>query len=61
MGHFVAANLHTARVYCLPEGYEVLDSSLDDVKRCLQPTFSPGQVLALSEQNTTLARDVHGK
>jgi U4/U6.U5 tri-snRNP-associated protein 2 len=53
-------NLHDTRVYCLPDGYEVLDSSLDDIKRCLQPVFTHEEIMALSRDNTTLARDVHG-
>ena len=32
-GHHVFAHLGSARVYCLPEGYEVIDAALNDVKR----------------------------
>lgn len=58
-GHFVFINLHDSRAFCLPDGYEVIDSSLDDVKRCLNPTFSMEEILSL-DSNTSLARDVHG-
>lgn len=58
-GHRMFINLTTTRIYCLPENYEVLDSSLDDIVRCLQPKFSPQSIVAL-DGNTTLARDVHG-
>lgn len=30
--HHVYLNLTTKRAYCLPDGYEVVDSSLDDIK-----------------------------
>ena len=58
-GHFVFIHLHDVRTFCLPDGYEVLDSSLDDVKKCLSPSFSPSDVLHLN-QNSSLARDVYG-
>jgi hypothetical protein len=76
-------NLHDARAFCLPDGYEVtqppsstvaglrhlqhlvnpphpcsgqvVDSSLDDVKRSLHPSFAPAEIAAL-DRNTTLAR-----
>jgi len=38
-GHFVLMNLHSGRVYCLPDDYEVIDSSLRDVQRCLSPRY----------------------
>lgn len=47
-------------MYCLPDGYEVVDSSLDDVKRSLAPSFSQEEVRRLSADNSLLARDVHG-
>lgn len=32
IGHHVFINLHTLKFYCLPDNYEVIDSSLDDIK-----------------------------
>ncbi|CAM9519351.1 unnamed protein product, partial [Chrysoparadoxa australica] len=58
-GHHVFINLETTRVYCLPDGYEVIDSSLDDIKRALNPQFS-GLDLSRLDSNTTLARDQYG-
>jgi U4/U6.U5 tri-snRNP-associated protein 2 len=55
----VVINLHDCRAFCLPDGYEIEDSSLDDVKRCLRPVFSQRDILTLS-RNSALARDVHG-
>jgi U4/U6.U5 tri-snRNP-associated protein 2 len=31
-------------VYCLPEGYEVVERSLDDIRYVLDPTFTPAEV-----------------
>ena len=52
-GHHVFINLRTARFYCLPDGYEVVDSSLDGIKRALCPQYSREEVAAL-DTNTTL-------
>jgi U4/U6.U5 tri-snRNP-associated protein 2 len=59
MGHFVFINLHDCRTFCLPDGYEIIDSSLDDVKSCLSPVFSSTEIKSLN-QNSSLSRDVYG-
>ena len=59
MGHHVFMNLSTCRIYCLPDNYEVGDSSLDDIVRALRPSFTPEQIDRLNF-NTTLARDIFG-
>ena len=38
--HHVFINLESGKIYCLPDGYEVLDSSLEDIQFCLHPTFA---------------------
>ncbi|GJP53260.1 hypothetical protein CLOM_g12433 [Closterium sp. NIES-68] len=43
-GHHVFINLHTEKVYCLPDGYQVSDPSLDDIKSVLNPRFSAAQI-----------------
>ncbi|XP_072969156.1 uncharacterized protein [Typha angustifolia] len=48
-GHHVYINLQTERVYCLPDGYEINDPSLDDIRHVLNPRFSRHQVLHLDE------------
>mmetsp|Transcript_17555 Transcript_17555/g.46131 ORF Transcript_17555/g.46131 Transcript_17555/m.46131 type:complete len:482 (-) Transcript_17555:41-1486(-) len=58
-GHHMFAHLDTCKIYCLPDNYEVVDSSLDDVIRCLRPSFTPERIAQL-DQVATLARDVHG-
>jgi len=39
LDHHVFINLETERIYCLPEGYEVKDSSLEDIQYNLHPVF----------------------
>ncbi|PKA65915.1 Ubiquitin carboxyl-terminal hydrolase 24 [Apostasia shenzhenica] len=48
-GHHVYINLQTEKVYCLPDGYEVNDPSLDDIRHVLNPRFSTDQVEHLDE------------
>jgi len=59
-GHYVFINLKTGNIYCLPEGYLVEDSSLDDIKYNLRPTFRPEEIESLSK-NTTLSTDIFGQ
>ncbi|CAG8701799.1 9221_t:CDS:10, partial [Gigaspora rosea] len=58
--HHVFINLHTLQVYVLPDGYEVKDSSLNDIKYVLHPTFTEEQV-ALLDQNTKHSYDLNNK
>ena len=58
--HCVFMNLETARVYCLPDGYEVKDTTLSDIQYALHPTFQEEDILNIPKSNT-LCRDVHGK
>ena len=48
-GHHVFINLRTCRVYCLPDSYEVVDSSLEDIKRALDPRYSPEDIATLDK------------
>jgi hypothetical protein len=43
-GHHMFMKLSDGRVYCLPEGYEVDDRSLDAIRYVLNPTFTPEKV-----------------
>lgn len=45
--HHVFMHLRTGRVFCLPDGYEVLDPSLDDIRAALHPRFFPSQISSL--------------
>ena len=44
-GHHMFMKLEDGRVYCLPDGYEVEDRSLDPIRYVLNPTFAPDKVL----------------
>ena len=43
-GHHVFMNLTDGCTYCLPDGYEVVDSSLKDIQSMLAPRFSAQMV-----------------
>ena len=49
VGHHVFVNLGTKKVYVLPEGYEVLNKSLDDIKYVVDPHFTKEEVLKLDK------------
>ena len=59
VSHHVFINLHSTKIYCLPENYEVIDSSLDDIKYALNPTFTKKEVAKL-DSNETRFRTVDG-
>ncbi|KAI3680455.1 hypothetical protein L6452_35226 [Arctium lappa] len=58
-GHHVYINLRTEKVYCLPDGYEINDPSLDDIRHVLNPRFSRDQVLQL-DRNRQWSRALDG-
>ncbi|CAH8679175.1 unnamed protein product [Schistosoma rodhaini] len=45
--HHVFLNLETRRFYCLPDDYEILDGSLEDITYLLNPTFNTSEILTL--------------
>lgn len=47
--HHVFINLCTEKVYCLPDGYEIIDPSLDDIRHVLNPRFSREQVIQIDQ------------
>ncbi|GFZ10649.1 ubiquitin C-terminal hydrolases superfamily protein [Actinidia rufa] len=55
-GHHVYINLRTEKVYCLPDGYEINDPSLDDIRHVLNPR---GQVEKL-DRNKQWSRALDG-
>eukprot|EP01133_Synstelium_polycarpum_P014926 gene14926-17650_t len=57
--HHVFINLHTQRIYCLPDDYEVIDPSLDDIKFLLNPTFTRSQIDSL-DSNARPVRALDG-
>ncbi|XVF87840.1 hypothetical protein PTKIN_Ptkin18bG0153100 [Pterospermum kingtungense] len=58
-GHHVYINLRTEKVYCLPDGYEINDPSLDDIRYVLNPSFSREQVEQL-DKNKQWSRALDG-
>lgn len=40
-------NLHTQRFYCLPDNYEIIDTSLADVRYQLDPLYTREQISQL--------------
>ncbi|NXT30597.1 SNUT2 protein, partial [Syrrhaptes paradoxus] len=48
--HHVFLNLHTLKFYCLPDNYEIIDSSLEDITYVLKPTFTTQQISNLDKQ-----------
>ncbi|KAH3764810.1 Peptidase C19, ubiquitin carboxyl-terminal hydrolase 2 [Pelomyxa schiedti] len=45
--HHVFINLTNQKIYCLPDDYEVIDASLEDIKCLLNPVFTPEQIARL--------------
>ncbi|KAL5769247.1 hypothetical protein ACOSP7_015807 [Xanthoceras sorbifolium] len=58
-GHHVYINLRTEKVYCLPDGYEISDTSLDDIRHVLNPRFTKEQVEQI-DKNKMWSRTLDG-
>ncbi|EGG09003.1 uncharacterized protein MELLADRAFT_84272 [Melampsora larici-populina 98AG31] len=58
--HHVFINLLSEKVYVLPDGYEVSDPSLDDIKYLLNPTFTPEFLNRLDTGLYPVAYDLQG-
>lgn len=50
IGHHVYINMETKKVYVLPEGYEVKNKSLDDIKFVVDPRFTADDVKAIDKR-----------
>ncbi|KAK3727510.1 hypothetical protein QZH41_018373, partial [Actinostola sp. cb2023] len=59
VAHHVFLNLHTLKFYCLPDNYEVIDSSLDDIKYVLNPTFTKEDI-KLMDTSAKMSRAFDG-
>jgi len=57
--HHVFMKLDTGKVYCIPDNYEVLDSSLADIKHNLDPTYNPEYVSKL-DMEVKYSRGIDG-
>lgn len=59
--HHVFLNLSNLRFYCLPDNYEIIDSSLDDIKYVLNPTFTKKEIEFIDNpENNKQSRTVDG-
>jgi hypothetical protein len=43
------AHVYCLQVYCLPDNYEVLDKSLDDIRHVRDPRFRGDEVVLLDK------------
>jgi U4/U6.U5 tri-snRNP-associated protein 2 len=50
VGHHVFINIGTRKVYVLPEGYEVKNKSLDDIKYVVDPHYTKSEVIKLDKE-----------
>ena len=50
-GHHVYVNMETKKVYVLPEGYEVMSKSLDDIKFVVDPRMTKAEVARLDKES----------
>jgi U4/U6.U5 tri-snRNP-associated protein 2 len=64
-GHHVYINMESKKVYVLPEGYEVISKSLDDIKFVVDPRLPRETVLKLDKplegEDSNAAWDLSGK
>jgi len=47
-GHYVWMNVLDGKVYCIPDSYEVVDKSLEDIKYNLTPNFDEEEIEQMS-------------
>lgn len=57
--HHMFMKLDNGKVFCLPDGYEVVERSLDDIRHVLDPAFTPSDVAAL-DSSVSWARTLEG-
>ena len=57
--HHVFLNLSSLKFYCLPDNYQIIDSSLSDITYVLKPIFSRKEI-ALLDSSTKNARAFDG-
>ena len=57
--HHMFINLMDQRIYCLPDNYEVIDISLNDIKFNLKPNFSKEEIENM-DKNSTVSKALDG-
>jgi len=58
--HNVFMSLEKGTFWCLPDGYQIVDPSLDDITRAFKPVYSKEEI-ALIDSQTDLSRDLFGR
>lgn len=58
--HHMFMKLENGKVYCLPDGYEVEDRSLEVIRYVLNPTFKHEEIASL-DREVTWARSLEGQ
>uniref|UniRef100_A0A0N4ZQW5 ubiquitinyl hydrolase 1 n=1 Tax=Parastrongyloides trichosuri TaxID=131310 RepID=A0A0N4ZQW5_PARTI len=58
--HRVFLNLTTLKFYCLPDNYEIIDPSLEDIKYVLEPTFDDKLIKDIDD-GKKIFRTLNGK
>ncbi|XP_076807071.1 ubiquitin carboxyl-terminal hydrolase 39-like isoform X2 [Clavelina lepadiformis] len=51
VNHHVFLNLYTLKFYCLPDNYQIIDSSLEDITFVLNPTFTKVQIKQIASES----------
>ncbi|KAF4665797.1 hypothetical protein FOL47_004426 [Perkinsus chesapeaki] len=59
--HYVFINLKDTKVYCIPDGYEIIDASLDDIRYNLNPTFTTDMLNSTTDKSTALGFTLDGR
>jgi U4/U6.U5 tri-snRNP-associated protein 2 len=60
-GHFLFVHLSRGTFHCLPDDYEVIDPSLQDISDALRPVFTEQDIARLDTIDATLGRDLFGR
>ena len=54
-GHRIFMNVGSGKTYCLPEGYEVIDDTLNDIRFNRDPSFSDADIARLDKRGNDAA------
>mmetsp|Transcript_1377 Transcript_1377/g.3976 ORF Transcript_1377/g.3976 Transcript_1377/m.3976 type:complete len:508 (+) Transcript_1377:229-1752(+) len=57
MRHHMFMKLDDGKVYCLPDLYEVVDRTLDDIRHVLNPKLTPQELSSINENKAARAVD----
>ena len=60
MGHYLYMNVESGQVFCLPDNYEVHNSTLSDIKNALLPKYLPSDIVSLESRSLETRQTFHG-